>query len=184
MSEMIEIKPELAIRPARLSDADCLFALVEQNRRRLRQWMPWADDTRSVDDTIRFLRSCEEDLAAGKALHCVVLVGGEIVGVVGMNRIEEASMSAPVGYWLDGMYEGNGYMTLSCAALIDEVFRRFSLERVEIRTATGNTRSAAIPQRLGFSYVGVIADGEKVGRRLFDLKVYAVSREEWLAREA
>jgi len=41
-------------------------------------------------------------------------------------------------------------MTLVVRALVDHALRTWELNRVEVRAAPGNTRSRAIPERLGF----------------------------------
>ena len=45
----------LELRPLYLRDAKALFPLVEANRERLRRWLPWVDDNRSVLDSRVFI---------------------------------------------------------------------------------------------------------------------------------
>ncbi|MFX3631562.1 MAG: GNAT family N-acetyltransferase [Candidatus Pristimantibacillus sp.] len=47
-------------------------------------------------------------------------------------------------------------MTKACNAFINHAFNDLSLAKVEIGTATNNSKSRAIPERLGFTQEGVI----------------------------
>jgi ribosomal-protein-serine acetyltransferase len=69
-------------------------------------------------------------------------------------------------------------MTKTVSALLDHAFDEWDLNRVEIHVATGNRRSRAIPERLGFQQEGVLRDYERVGDRYLDIVVYSL-----LARE-
>ena len=50
----------------------------------------------------------------------------------------------------------------------------WELHRVEIRVATGNARSRAIPERLGFRREGTLRGAERHGERFLDLDVFAL----------
>jgi ribosomal-protein-serine acetyltransferase len=58
-------------------------------------------------------------------------------------------------------------------ALVDHAFGQWKLHRVQIRAATDNARSRAIPERLGFEQEGLLREAEKVGDRYQDLVLYA-----------
>jgi len=53
------------------------------------------------------------------------------------------------------------------------------LNKVEIRCATGNTRSCAIPQRLDFKFEGVVKQGEWLYDHFVDLFLYGMSASDW-----
>jgi len=52
---------------------------------------------------------------------------------------------------------------------------------VEIRCATGNTRSCAIPERLNFTREGLLRQSERVNDRWVDLVVWGMIEEQWQA---
>ena len=70
-------------------------------------------------------------------------------------------------------------MTLAVTALVDHAFAGFRLARVEIRAGVENRRSRAIPERLGFHEEGVVRGAERIGPRVIDHVVYAMTGGEW-----
>jgi len=159
--------------------AEEIFATVERNREHLRRWLPWVDRTRSADDIRAFLENALAGFSRGEELHAGIWLDGKLAGSIGHHRIHEPDRNASIGYWLDAAAEGKGLMTRSCRALLRYLFAERNLHRVEIRCATGNTRSCAIPQRLGFTREGVLREAEWVNDRFVDLVVWSLLDDEW-----
>ena len=65
-------------------------------------------------------------------------------------------------------------MTEAVRALVDHAFGAWGLHRVVIEAATGNARSRAIPERLGFREEGVRRGAERNGDDFLDIVVYAM----------
>jgi RimJ/RimL family protein N-acetyltransferase len=78
-------------------------------------------------------------------------VSGRLAGAASlMARIGPGGLE--LGYWLHPDHVGQGVATRASSLLVAEAFRT-GAERVEIVTDVANTRSAAIPRRLGFTLV-------------------------------
>ena len=65
--------------------------------------------------------------------------------------------------------------------MLDYAFSDRGLERVEIRCAVGNTRSQAVPLRLGFAFAETIKSAERLHDRYEDAVVFVMRRSDWLA---
>jgi ribosomal-protein-serine acetyltransferase len=152
------------------NDAPELYALTDRNRERLRAWLPWADDVRSPEDTLRFVRGTR---GSDTDRQFCLKVEGRIAGCVGLHAIHRTHLCAFLGYWIGGEFEGRGLMTRAVRALTEHAFRDLGLHRVEIRCATGNARSRAIPERLGFRQEGLLRRAERVAGRPLDIALYA-----------
>ena len=63
--------------------------------------------------------------------------------------------------------------------VVDHAFGALELNRVEIRCASDNTKSRAIPVRLGFKEEGMLRQTERVGERLVDQVVYGLLARDW-----
>jgi ribosomal-protein-serine acetyltransferase len=86
-----------------------------------------------------------------------------------------------LGYWIAQNEEGKGTISKACKLLIDYAFAELDLNRIEIRCSVENTRSAAIPERLGFTLEGVLRQSHMRNGRLHDFSIYGLLRSEWCA---
>ena len=51
----IQVDSDLEFSLLGINDAEELFSVVESNRAYLREWLPWLDQTNSVEDEISFI---------------------------------------------------------------------------------------------------------------------------------
>jgi ribosomal-protein-serine acetyltransferase len=163
-------------------DAEAVFAVVDRNRERLREWLPWVDVTTSAEDLRRFIGKVKEQFDEGRGPQTGIWVHGMFAGSVGCHPIDWANRSCHIGYWLDERYQGKGIMTRCCETLIEHAFADLGLHRVTIQTGSGNARSCAIPPRLGFTREGLTREGEWVNDRWVDLIVWGMLEDEWRTR--
>ena len=171
-----------SLRQLTVRDAPEIFALVEANRAYLRRWLPWLDMTRSVGDSQRFLQSVAQQCEDNHGVQAAILLDGRIVGVAGYHRIDWQNRHTSIGYWIDEARQGYGLVTASCRVLVDHAFASFNLHRLTITCAPGNTRSVAIPQRLGFTREGRAREVEWLYDHFVDHEVYALLQQEWEAQ--
>jgi ribosomal-protein-serine acetyltransferase len=176
---VISAGDNLELRPLCLGHAEALFVAVERNLERLGQWLPWARPGYSHEELRRFIAEKEAGNFAGAGLAAGIWSAGALCGAIELHRIDPANRSSSIGYWIDAEYEGRGIMTRSCRALIDEGFGSCGLHRIEIRCATGNVRSSAVPKRLGFVEEGVLREAEWLHDRWVDLRVFRMLEQDW-----
>jgi ribosomal-protein-serine acetyltransferase len=156
-----------------------LFAAIERNRDRLRRWLPWLDENYSVDHTVRFLEERIDENETRSALTAVIVWNGHLCGAIGLHRFDPRNRSTSIGYWIDAQHEGLGIATRACGAVVTFGFRNFGLHRIEIRCATGNHRSCAVPLRLGFREEGLLREAEWLYDHFVDLRVFSMLETEW-----
>lgn len=173
------ITRDLVLELLEARHADELYRLTDANREHLRQWLPWVDKIKSVDDTRAFIQNTRRQLSDNNGFHTVIRHNGDLVGTIGQHGISWNNRSTALGYWLAQDAQGQGIMTRSCRVYLEHVFLDLDLHRVEIRCAIGNTRSRAIPERLGFSSEGVIRDAEWLYDHYVDHVIYGLLATEW-----
>ena len=175
------VAPGIEMRQFEPRDAETVFAVVDRNREHLRRWLPWVDGTHSPEDIRQFILRVQAQFEADHGPNAGVWVEGVFAGNVGCHPINWANRNCSLGYWIDAAQQGKGVITRCCAAMLAYLFGELRLHRAEIRCGTGNTRSCAIPERLGFTREGLLREGEWVNDRWVDLVVWGMIEEQWRA---
>src|SRR5918911_1948752 len=132
------LRDDASLELLELRHAEELYALTEKNREHLRQWLPWLNNTRSVEDTKAFIRLTRKQLADDNGFQTAIRYRGAIVGVIGQHRVDRANRATSLGYWLAADAQRRGLMTDACRMYIDHAFQTMCLHRVEIRCAVDN----------------------------------------------
>src|SRR5579883_14530 len=173
------VRPDVDLRLLEERHAPEVFALVNQDRAYLRQWLPWVDSTLVEDDSASFIRTALEQFAAGDGITAGIWQEGRFAGVIGTHRINRLYRKLERGYWLGESTQGKGIMTDATRAMVTYLFREREMNRIEICCAAGNLRSIAIPKRLGFLHEGTLRDAEYSNGSFHDLMVFGKIRREW-----
>jgi len=173
------VAPGIELKLLEVGEAKTLYGLADHNRARLREWLPWVDQTHSAEDVRLFILRVQEQYRSNLGPQAGVWVNGVLSGTMGCHPIDWSNRNSSVGYWLDRAQEGKGVITRCCAALIDYLFDELRLHRIEIRCGTGNLRSCAIPRRLGFTREGVSRSAEWVNDHWVDLVIWGLLEEDW-----
>jgi ribosomal-protein-serine acetyltransferase len=175
----IPIDEEIELRLHEEQYAQEYFALIERNRAYLREWMPWAADEGSLAETKADMKQTLLQFANNEGLQTGIWYQNRLVGGIGYPRLDWTNRKVEIGYWIDASMQGKGLVTKVCRALVIYAFDEYHLNKVEILCATGNTRSRAIPERLGFTQEGIIRQAERFNDHYNDLVVYGMLGSEW-----
>ena len=163
--------------------AQPLLDVVNKNRTHLAEFLPWVEYMQSVEDFKAYIRSCDILFQQQREVSFMIFYDGQLAGRIGLHHMNMQNKQAAIGYWLTKNMEGKGIITQSCKTLISYGFNNLQLHRIEIKAATHNIKSQAIPEKLHFKKEGVLREAELVNNVYFDLFVYAVLRHEWPYKE-
>lgn len=167
------------LRPVEEADAEELYERVAANREMLAEWMPWAPEA-TADSIREFIRASRRQLADNEGFQAVIVQDGRVVGMIGFPRVSWTDRSCEIGYWLAREAQGRGTITLAARALTDHALGAWELHRVAIRAGSGNVRSRAVAERLGYTFEGVLRETERhPDGRYVDLAVYSMLAAEW-----
>lgn len=119
--------------------------------------MPFAQKEQTLEEAevnvreahVEFLR--RTDLR----LHIFHRDTGAFIGSTGLHRIDWEVPKFEIGYWIDNNHSGKGYMSEAVKGVTDFAFQELKANRVEIRCDIKNTKSRAIPERLGYKLESV-----------------------------
>ena len=177
------IEKGLELRQIMPDEAEELFSVVDANRNYLREWLPWLDDTNSVEDEISFIGGALEEYHRGDGVLYSIRMNGELVGSMSLNWIDRGNRGCGVGYWLSEEHIGQGIVTRSCVRLMEHCFDDLVLHRFVLEAATDNSASRAIAERLGMRLEGITKDREWLYDCYVDSALYAITAPEWQSRD-
>ena len=175
----IQVDEDLSLGLFEKRHAKELAELIDSSRSYLREWLPWIDYSKTTEDSEQFIQRSLEQFARNDGFQLAIRYKGKIAGIIGLHAINWSSRSTSIGYWLGEGFQGNGLMTKASAAVVAYCFKELGPHRIEIRAATGNTKSRAIPERLGFQKEGCIREGEWLYDHFVDHCVYGLLRKDY-----
>jgi RimJ/RimL family protein N-acetyltransferase len=105
----------------------------------------------------------------------------DLLGTVSLRRFLR-DRRAELGYWLGAEAWGAGIATEAAGAVIDFGFRELGLERIYAQVLEGNAASCRVLEKLGMVNEGIRRRHIRKGKRLCDVSMFGLLRDEWLDR--
>lgn len=169
---------KIEIKMIDVNDAKEVFKSIDSDRQRLKKYLPWVQYTKTVDDTMDFIKDSKRKYRSNNGFDSGIWYKGEYAGMIGYHSLDKKIKSIGIGYWLNSQYTGKGIATYACRQFVRYAFNILKMNRVEIRCAEGNLPSRSIPERLGFKQEGVIRDGELVEGKYVNAVIYGMLRRD------
>lgn len=104
-----------------------------------------------------------------------------LIGSVSLRRYAR-DRRAELGYWLGAESWGQGFATEAADALVDFGFRDLALSKIYAQVLEGNRVSCRVLEKLGMIEEGVRRRHIRKGKRLLDVTLYGILKDEWRAR--
>lgn len=139
---------------------------------------PHRDISESVDSIEKALRRYRE----GKCYRFGIALRDtdELIGVIEPLRFEEEGSSCSFAYMLGKDFWGKGYGTEALAAVLDFLFGKMDMERVEADHMAENPGSGAVMRKVGMVFQGVEEDKYEKDGVLHNAVCYAITKEQWM----
>jgi len=169
---------EIELRPFIEKDAAEIFAAVKANYKHLQPFLHWVTEDYSIESADEFINRTQKAFAEKTSQTFGIFYREKIVGVISFVNFNWGSKRTEIGYWIVQDYEGQGIITKSCKALIKYAYDELKMNRIEIRCATENIKSRAIPERLNFTLEGILRQSQWRHTRFFDIAIYGMLAEE------
>ena len=113
-----------------------------------------------------------------------ILVGDELIGVIGLFNINPTDGDALVAIGLGGRKDwGKGYGTDAMSVLLRYAFNELNLQRVGLIVFEYNPRAIRSYEKSGFVHEGRLRQAVLREGRRWDCIYMSVLREEWLSRQ-
>jgi RimJ/RimL family protein N-acetyltransferase len=182
--ERIELSGGRALVRASADRAGAALVAIEESLEHLRPWMAWAQQPVTEAGLAAVFATGEELWERRRDFSYSIVEGGDerVVGGCGLHgRLDEHGLE--IGYWVHVDRIGQGLATEVTRRLTDAAFTVPGIERVRIQCEDTNVRSARVPAKLGYSFLGVELPEEGVceGR---STQVWVVERDQWIANRS
>ncbi len=155
-----------------------IFELVNNNRAYLSEWMSFVDKMQTVEYAEFFINGTMQRNKEGSEYAFVIILNDEIIGRIGVYKIDNQNKICEIGYWIAEVFQGKGIISKSCQAIIKFCFSEFQLNRIEIKCGAANFKSQAIPEKLNFTKEGIIGQGELINDEFIDLYLYSLIKSD------
>ena len=146
----------VVLRKWQVEDAEAIFKQVDRNRRHLDKWLPWVRETRGVDDSVNFVKGSIDAFESKTRFEYGIFLRPNcnntrwlVIGAVGLIHCSMKE-KVEIGYWLAHDMQGNGIVTMSVKALIEEAKNSLGVSQFVVKVQGDNWKSRKIPERLGF----------------------------------
>lgn len=176
----VDLGGGLLLRRYTIDDLEEVWAVIEAERERLRQWLPFIDLVRTIEEERGWFEHAIADV--DNLEGCGLFSDTVFLGGAALRTLDPFGVSAELGYWIRSAYEGRGIVTRACEALMRVGFGELGLHRIQLLAATENVRSRAVAERLGMRFEGILREAERTSLGYVDHVVYALLEQEWRAR--
>jgi ribosomal-protein-alanine N-acetyltransferase len=102
----------------------------------------------------------------------------DIIGTIGFNNYTQKHR-ANIGYDLQSLYWGKGYMTEALKAVIDFGFNELDINRIEAEVMQGNIASEKLLEKLNFTKEGVLRHWMFWNEQHYDMTMYSLLKNEY-----
>lgn len=174
-----QIDEHLELRLVEKRHAQTIYDLCDQNREHIGEWLPWIEDTQSVDDTLAFIDRAMEQYGKNDGFQAGIWYNNQLVGMIGYLYWNFNDKETEIGYWLAKDATGHGIMTRCTRVLVDYAINTLALNRVVIQCAVGNEKSCAVAKRLGFTHEGILRQTNLLHNQRVGMNIYSILSEEW-----
>ena len=164
----------IALKRHSIDLAEKMFRYVDQDRNRLRKFLPWVDFTLSVPDEEAYIKMTAEKWQEHALFDYGIFRKSDslYMGNCGVHSIAWQHDRCEFGYWILGDFEGQGYVSEAVGVLEKAIFN-LGFNRIEIRCASTNSHSANIPRRNGYHLDGTLRQDAIENGQYRDTLVFA-----------
>ncbi len=159
----------LRLEPIGPEHAAGVQAAAARSLPELLPWMPWAVENR-LERHQEVAAGAASAWASGRAHHFAITRAGEVLGVLGLNRVAPGEWE--LFYWLASDAAGAGFATEAAGALLDWAQERLGAKRFTLWAGTENHTSRRVAEKLGFRHLGPLPELKAGGYGMFPAEMY------------
>ncbi|MGR5173123.1 GNAT family N-acetyltransferase [Vibrio owensii] len=171
----------LKLIPACLERAEEAHQVVVRCQKTLETYLPWVPHVLTLEamiegteKAIANFENFEEELR----YFIIEKESDRLIGAVGLMIRDQKVPAFEIGYWLDDIAVGNGYISEAVLELERYAFEDLGARRIAITADSTNLKSRAVAERCGYDFEGELRhDRLSTSGELSNTVVYSKIRQ-------
>lgn len=175
----MRISPSVSVKPASISDAAALSALVQENTAYLQRYLPKVVTLATVEAATGHLQYVIEAGQQDDLFEWHIFFADQLCGAIRMNKIELGNRKASIAYYIGERFQGQGLASSAVRAVLGYCFNQLGFHRIELQCTSTNLASQLLAKRLGFTWEGMLRQAELLDGAYVDLFVYGLLSQDF-----
>jgi RimJ/RimL family protein N-acetyltransferase len=158
----MELKGErIILRKKRRSDAEEIFRKFSDKE--VKRFTSLHSTKITLLSTKAWMRKSQKDFREGISFNFTIehVKSKEVIGSMSVKEVDYKNKYCEVGYWIGRKYWRKGYGSEALSLVLDFIFKKLKLERVEAKIFHPNKGSIRMLKKFGFKQEG------RLRRRVF-----------------
>jgi ribosomal-protein-alanine N-acetyltransferase len=172
---MIKIEGEkIILREIDISDTDSITRYAADKEISMYTLIPYPY---AKKDALDFLELIAEEKKENSSLHLGIEYNDHIIGMIGLNIINNQHKRAELGYWLGKDFWGMKIMSEAIGLFVPFCFEHANLERVYAYVEPENVSSWKLLESCGFQREGLLVKHFRKHDKQYDCYMYGYTNE-------
>jgi len=154
-----------------LLESDAPQILAIRSNPEVNKYLDRPNDT-SIEQALTFIKKIESIVNSGNGCYWGITQKGEneLIGTICYWNLQPADNKAEIGYELNPVYQGLGYMQEAVSAVLEVGFNKLGFELITACPQEGNQSSLKLLQKKGFALAGDFTE-EETGSKYLDFRL-------------
>ncbi|MFL6299366.1 MAG: GNAT family N-acetyltransferase [Terriglobales bacterium] len=168
----------LLLRPITMKDAPDIFAYASDPE--VTKYVRFVTHE-SIKDTHAFIRRVQASYKKGitPLWGMQLKTTGRLIGALGFLQWPNPDQRAELGYVINPIVWGEGYVTEAAKAVCNFGFKKMNVNRIEAGTIVGHVASQRVLEKCGFKFEGVLRQRELIKGKFPDVTMYSLLRSDY-----
>jgi len=151
--------PNLSLKALDEKHAKSLFALIDNSRDFLSEWLPWVESTLTWEDSHSFITFMNQQRIKDNEYGYGIFFNDKIVGHISLMHVN-TDVTPEIGYWIDSSYAGKGIATNATHLLASFTVKELGVKQIVLRIKPDNIASNRVAEKVGFRFSEKIIDSD------------------------
>jgi len=169
---------ELYLRKTNFSDSQDLFEIVSDAEVANFDWYEPVENVQKAKEI--FLAEYEKAFDSREEITWGITEkkSAKLIGIACIGDFDEYNSRCVIGYYLNKSFWNRGYMTQTVMEIVNFIFNKTSLNRIEAFITTGNDSSVRMLEKAGFTKEGITRQRDFIKGEFVDSVVMGILKKD------